>query len=94
MRRKGFEGDYILLYQNGIANVVRFRDMRRVLQHCYRVCEDYCRGLIEAGKRVEVMHCDVLGDVLKTRLGQWRAGPGPTGENYKRPLEGYHGVSH
>lgn len=58
---------YHLVYQCGIANVVNTTDPtgpKRVLQGSYRQCEDFCRGLVEGGAWISVMHCDVAGDIL------------------------------
>jgi hypothetical protein len=79
--------DYVLLYQVGIANVARMEvdgNARRVLQHAYRTCEDFSRGLIEAGCSVSVKHCDRAGDVLLF-ASEWRDGAGDLWSESKRP---------
>lgn len=76
---------YTLVYQNGIANVFD-ANFKRVLQHAFSSCEWFCRGLISAGHSVEVMHCDVLGDLLLVPLGQWRSGKGSQFDNAKMEL--------
>ncbi len=44
----------LLLYQVSITNVVCLDgEPRRLFQHAYRPCEDFCRGLVAAGVREE-----------------------------------------
>lgn len=84
--RPSFDADYVLLYQCGLANVVRYHDLSRVLQNAYGPCESFARGLIEAGKRVAIMHCDVAGDaMIHAKLGAWRDGKGDLWSESKRP---------
>lgn len=67
---------YALIYQCGIANVVRLQrkgKRTRVLQSDFRTCETFCLGLKEHGARILVRHANVAGDVLNTL---WNIGPG------------------
>lgn len=79
-----------LVYQNGLANV--FDDnFKLLLQDAFSPCEYFCRGLIAAGQKVTVMHCDVPGDIGDYRLGRWRAGVGPKYKDKKKdPNEPLH----
>lgn len=61
-----------LVYQAGIANVVRVssfnladfgRDAYHLLQADFREAEAYARGMGEAGAVVRSMHCNMAGDI-------------------------------
>lgn len=79
---------YALVYQNGIANVFHMvdgKDPRRVTQHAFSVCESFCAGLIESGHKVELYHCDILGDCARE---DWRHGKGEVFGDRKHPPKG------
>jgi hypothetical protein len=86
---------YDLVYQCGLCNVFRVEvpqvgvaqspKYTRVMQADYRACENYCRGLIEAGKEVAVWHSDVAGDVLLCPHGPWQMGAGELWRDRKCP---------
>jgi len=71
----------VLVYQAGIANVfsVKSFDLRkgedrgeaRLLQHAFRSCEDFARGLAAAGVTVRVASCNQAGDIA---LHDWTPG--------------------
>jgi hypothetical protein len=73
----------VLVYQVGIANVFAVdrwshgdpskRRVRRLMQHAYRPCIDFARGLAAAGVMVRTAHCDECGDIADR---PWTAGPG------------------
>jgi hypothetical protein len=71
--------EYHLVYQCGIANV--FRGGKRVLQGAYSGCEYYCMGLLEAGKKVSVWHCD-QADI---NGAEWEKGAGDLWADHKEP---------
>lgn len=57
---------YVLVYQGGIANVFLGKvkgKRKRIMQHAFGPCEWYCRGLKEAGAKVEVAWCNMAGDI-------------------------------
>jgi hypothetical protein len=72
---------YSLVYQYGIASV--FEGRKRLMLGENSSCEYFCRGLIEGGHSVEVMHCDMLGDVA---LHQWNEGAGTIYSDRKSKL--------
>lgn len=45
----------------------------RVRQSDFHTCEAYCSGLIEAGERVAICHCDEAGDISASK---WTDGTG------------------
>ena len=62
----------MLVYQAGIANVFEVdcfnlapygREARRVMQHAFRPCEDFCRGAAHAGAIVRTAFCNQAGDI-------------------------------
>ena len=67
---------YSLVYQAGIANVFQVTDSgfthkrTRVLQASFRSCEDFARGLVEAGCKVDSLQCNMAGDCVN---GDWSA---------------------
>jgi hypothetical protein len=77
---------FVLVYQVGIANVFeRTADgVTRKMQHAYRPCEDFARGLLAADCAVDVMHCDVAGDVASF-ADEWKPGKGSLWEESKHP---------
>jgi len=61
---------YFLVYQAGIANVFvadvkgkSFNNYRRIKQDSFKFCEEFCRGLREAGATVKVAWCNQAGDI-------------------------------
>jgi hypothetical protein len=62
-----------LLYQAGIANV--FDGDTRVMQHAYKPCEDFVRGLMYADVPVSIKHWDGAGDALLFK-SEWQDGAG------------------
>lgn len=70
----------MLVYQSGIANVFEVecfnlnpfgRNARRLMQHAFRPCEDFTRGLAAAGVIVRTASCNVAGDCADV---QWTDG--------------------
>lgn len=70
----------MLVYQAGIANVFAVecfnlnpfgRNARRLMQHAFRPCEDFARGLAAAGVIVRTASCNVAGDCADV---QWADG--------------------
>lgn len=64
--------NYTLVYQAGIANVFSHANKptrcslgsrKRVMQADFKSCENFCRGLIEAGAEVTPAWCNMAGDV-------------------------------
>lgn len=76
-----------LVYQCGIANVFELDDdgvrIRRLLQHDFRTCEAFARGLRAAGVTVVTAHSDVAGDVASF---PWSNGPGDIFSDAKSPV--------
>ena len=77
---------YVLLYQCGLANVIRTdRDNNQcIYQHAYSACEHFARGLQEAGATVTVKPCDRAGDALLFAR-EWQEGAGDLWSESKRP---------
>lgn len=73
---------FILLYQCGIANVY-VPSLGRVYQGDYRTAENICRGILLAGKDVEIKHWDGAGDASLFR-DAWGEGEGDLWAEQKR----------
>jgi hypothetical protein len=60
---------YYLVYQGGIANIFKTLDksqaykVSRIKQGDFRSCEQFCRGLKEAGADVTPAWCNQAGDI-------------------------------
>jgi hypothetical protein len=76
MKTKRLPRKAVLVYQAGIANVFRVRsfnqadygrDAERIMQHDFRTCENFARGLAYAGFAVTTMHCNQCGDIIKAK---------------------------
>ena len=72
------ETKYCLVYQAGIANIFKVkcfnladfgRNAKRILQADFRTCENFARGLVEAGCTVKSCHCNKAGDIVSMK---WR----------------------
>jgi hypothetical protein len=68
-----------LVYQAGIANVFAVdchnlapfgRNARRLLQHAFRPCEDFARGLAAAGVIVRTAACNEAGDISESKWSE------------------------
>ena len=66
----------VLVYQAGIANVFEVdcfnlsdfgRDAKRLMQHAFGPCENYARGLSDAGVKVMTFGCNMAGDIAKQK---------------------------
>ena len=63
----------ILVYQAGLANVFEVKtisevsarrgEAKRLMQHNFRLCEFFARGLEAAGCEVASMECNMPGDI-------------------------------
>ncbi len=67
---------YALVYQAGIANVFKVdclnlrsygREAKRVMQSSHRTCENFIRGLMQAGCTVGVLACNKAGDITNSK---------------------------
>jgi hypothetical protein len=78
----------ILVYQVGIANVFKITNgfRTRLRQGDYRSCEDFYAGMLAAGMRGSVMHCDEVGDIA-LRYQEWDLGAGSLWSESKRYAE-------
>ena len=66
----------MLVYQAGIANVfevVSFnlsdygRAAKRLMQNDFRTCENYVRGLRDAGCSIQIAACNQAGDITHAK---------------------------
>lgn len=61
----------VLVYQAGLANVFKYDPhhgrFARVRQADFGSCEEYCRGLRDAGIQIDVAWCNMAGDILLQR---------------------------
>ena len=60
---------YCLVYQGGIANVFEEIESKRIRikQGSFTSCEEFCRGLRQAGETVRVAWCNKAGDIINSK---------------------------
>ena len=81
---------YYLIYQAGIANI--FEDnaqggFKRVMQYCFRPCEDFARGLKYAGAVVRVGWCNRAGDIINEAWNFKNLGDAPFSEKFAKDID-------
>ena len=81
---------HYLIYQAGIANV--FVDdakgkFKRIMQHAFRPCEDFCRGLKYMGATVRVGWCNEAGDIINSAWNFKNLDNAPFSEKFAKDID-------